>query len=169
MTTLRVAVPGDEAAVAAVHVRAWQAAYRGIFDDAFLDGLEPEGRMQRYRFGADGPHDPATALAEDDGRVLGFVSYGPGRDEDAQRLGEVYALYVDPDRGGRGVGRALMARAQDDLVARGYDQVILWVLTENVAAQRFYRADRWRPDGGYRREDVWDVPAVVLRMRRWLA
>ena len=36
---MRRAVEGDAAAIAAVHVRAWQVAYRGIVADAILDGL----------------------------------------------------------------------------------------------------------------------------------
>jgi hypothetical protein len=39
---------GDERAIADVHVRTWQAAYRGQVPDAFLDGLSIERRTQAW-------------------------------------------------------------------------------------------------------------------------
>ncbi len=47
---LRPAEPADAMAVARVHVRSWQAAYRGLLPDAYLDGLRPEDRAARYDF-----------------------------------------------------------------------------------------------------------------------
>jgi hypothetical protein len=52
---IRRAGPGDELAVAGVHVRAWLAAYRGLIDDDYLDNLRPEDRATIYAFGATGP------------------------------------------------------------------------------------------------------------------
>jgi hypothetical protein len=42
--SVRAATPDDAAAVAGVHVRSWQAAYRGLIADAYLDGLNPDDR-----------------------------------------------------------------------------------------------------------------------------
>ena len=36
---LRPAEPDDAMEVARVHVRSWQAGYRGLLPDAYLDGL----------------------------------------------------------------------------------------------------------------------------------
>jgi hypothetical protein len=38
-TAVRPATPDDADAIASVHVRSWQAAYRGIVPDAMLDAL----------------------------------------------------------------------------------------------------------------------------------
>lgn len=37
-------------AVARVHVRSWQVAYRGLIPDGYLDRLCPEDRAVRYDF-----------------------------------------------------------------------------------------------------------------------
>ena len=50
----RLAVPGDEQAVAVVHVRSWQVAYRGLMPDEYLDGLRPQDRADRYTFADQG-------------------------------------------------------------------------------------------------------------------
>jgi hypothetical protein len=54
------------------------------------------------------------------------------------------------------------------VACRGYAEAIVWVLVGNEQAQRFYRADVWRPDGCRRQEDVWGVRADEVRYRRFL-
>jgi hypothetical protein len=48
---LRRAEPTDAIAVARVHVRSWQAAYRKLMPDDYLDQLRPEDRAKKYDFG----------------------------------------------------------------------------------------------------------------------
>jgi ribosomal protein S18 acetylase RimI-like enzyme len=162
----RIATPEDAAAVAGVHVRSWQAAYRGLFSDEYLDGLRAEDRMARYTLGETGTGDLATILAVDEGAVCGFATTGLAQDDDVPGAGEVYALYVDPGAWGHGVGRLLMAEARIDIGRRrGCSEAVLWVLVGNSRAQRFYRADGWLPDGGRRVETIWGVWADLARWR----
>lgn len=147
-------------------MRSWQVAYHGIFEDAFLDALRPEDRVHAYWLDAVGTNMPRTFLAERDGEIVGFATVGPSRDEDAPRAAELYAVYVDPAAWGAGVGRLLMTEAYRRIEALGVERAILWVLEANARAQRFYRADGWSPDGARREEDVWGVPAVVVRYER---
>ncbi len=165
---IRLAVPGDELAVADVHVRSWQVAYRGLVDDAFLDGLRPEDRAARYTFGSTGDADPRTYLAVRDVRVLGFASIGPARDDDIESRGELYALYVDPNSWERGVGAALMQRARAGLLERGFAEAILWLIVGNERAHRFYVADGWRDDGVTADDVVGGCPLTIQRMSRRL-
>lgn len=168
--TIRPAEPGDAAAVAGVHVRAWQVGYRGLLPDDHLDGLRADGaRMARYRFGVEDPDGPFTLVGVDDGgAVAGFATVGRCRDEDAAGSAELYALYVDPPRWGTGAGRRLLAAARQVMVDRGFDRAVLWVLEGNDHAQRVYLVDGWAPDGTARHEEVWGVPADVVRFRRAL-
>ena len=46
---IRPATPEDALAIAAVHVDAWKAAYRGIVPDEFLDSLSIEQRSDAWR------------------------------------------------------------------------------------------------------------------------
>jgi GNAT superfamily N-acetyltransferase len=151
--------------VAGVHVCSWQAAYRGLLPDEYLDALRAEDRARRYTFGLVGPDHPATTLALEGDALRGFATTGPARGE-AQGAGEVYAIYVDPKAWGRGVGRALMADARSRLSGLGFTEALLWVLTGNDRAERFYRADGWRPDGPRREEDIWGIRVSNIRYRR---
>jgi GNAT superfamily N-acetyltransferase len=164
--SLRAAPPEDAAEVAAVHVRSWQVGYRRLLPDEYLDGLRPEDRAARYTFGDTGPGVPSTMLAVERGAISGFATTGSCRDTDAASAGELYAIYVDPDRWGLGVGRLLIAEARDCLSRQGFVEAILWVLAGNERARRFYVADGWDPDGSRREEVVWGVTVDEVRYRR---
>ncbi len=105
----------------------------------------------------------STFVAERDGLVVGFTSVGPSRDE--RGLGELYAIYVDPDEWSTGAGRALIERAEEQL--RGdYEEVTLWVLEQNPRARRFYEHAGWAEDGERKAEARWGVRAPEVRYRK---
>jgi GNAT superfamily N-acetyltransferase len=165
---IRAAQPGDALAVAEVHVRSWQVAYRGLLSDEYLDGLRPEERAQRYAFGDPDPRQPATIVAVEGRSICGFATTGPSREDDRPGTGELLALYVDPDHWGAGVGRALIQEARSRLTRQGFERADLWVLTGNARAERFYRIDGWLPDGSRRREEIWGVSVEDVRYCRSL-
>jgi ribosomal protein S18 acetylase RimI-like enzyme len=84
--TLRDARRGDELAVAAVHVRSWQEAYRGLMPAEFLAGLDPRDRAGRYEFES-GEEAPTTVVAV--GSVDGGGEAGDGDDPSLTNSGEV--------------------------------------------------------------------------------
>lgn len=166
---LRPAVPEDAMAVARVHVRAWQAAYRGLMPDEYLRGLRPEDRAQRYELASPDPARPRTLVAVVADTVLGFATVSPARDDDAAGQGELCALYVEPDCWGRGIGRALASAARAELCRLGFTGAMLWVVAGNSRAEQFYRADGWTPDGQHRQKQVWSVSLDTVRYGRALA
>jgi ribosomal protein S18 acetylase RimI-like enzyme len=146
---IREAEPKDARGIAEIHVRSWRAAYRGQLTDDFLDGLNVEDRLEMHRLALESP--PAEYrmwVAEEDGRVIGFAVTGKSEDADAdERVAEVFAIYLDPDRVGTGLGRRLFSHAVDDLRDRGYRSATLWVLETNEPARRFYELAGWAHDG----------------------
>lgn len=85
--------------------------------------------------------DPAgLLLAERDGTLLASLwtkVHAPDATS-PEPVGEIYALGVDPDAQGLGLGGALTARALEHLAARGLRAVILYTERENTAAVRTY-------------------------------
>lgn len=75
----------------------------------------------------------------------------------------MHALYLDPSHVGRGLGRALMTRALDDLRARGFAEVRLWALEGNLRAERFYACAGLSPG----RRVVKHVSGHALPHVRW--
>lgn len=165
---IRAAVTGDAAAVAAVHVRTWQVAYRGLMPANYLDGLDASRRTAGWErtLAATGDRE-TTLVAELDGRVVGFANVGPSRDDGAPDTeGELRSIYVDPDRWDSGAGRALMIAGLDALHSAGFDDAILWVLADNERARRFYEAGGWTADGATQDEDSFGVRVTEVRYRR---
>ena len=166
---LRPAEPADALAVARVHVRAWQVAYRNLLPDDYLNSLKPEDRAQRYTFGGTDPREPMTTVAVDErGTIRGFATTCAARDADVPGHGELAAIHVDPDCWGRGVGVALLASARAFLLDSGFRRAILWVLVGNTRAERFYVKDGWTPDGMQRTDTVWGVQVNDQRYQRTL-
>lgn len=136
-------------ALAEVHTRGWQEGYRGQLPDELLDSLDPERRAEMWRrwLARDGD-EVLVLVALDEDRVVGFTATGPARDDDVPAdCGELYAIYVEPDRWSGGIGSELMAAAADGLRDAGYDRAVLWVLTSNERTRRFYAHHGWEPDG----------------------
>ena len=172
---IRPARVDDADAIGSVHVRAWQYGYRGQLPDAYLDGLSVEERQRswRDRLEAGLIGDQLLLVAEDpaDGHVCGWSSIGTLRPEgcddlDASVVGQLWAINLEPEAWGRGIGTALLRTATDELAARGYEAAILWVLATNVRARRFYEREGWAPDGGSQveaRDDGVDLHEVRYR------
>jgi ribosomal protein S18 acetylase RimI-like enzyme len=160
---IRRATAADARGVAEVHVASWRHAYRGLLPDGFLDRLSVERREASWRE-AFRDRGAGVFVAEEEGRVIGFASFGPSRDADAgPEVGEIPAIYVDPSVVGAGVGRALLDAAIEALREAGYRRATLWVLEANAHARRFYERAGWRWDGTVSRHDFDCANEPVLR------
>ena len=155
----------DARAIAEVHVASWRHAYRGLLPDDYLDRLSVEEREKQRREHLEDPSSEwGTLVADDAGRVVGFSTYGPSRDDDAtDATGEVPAIYLDPDVVGTGVGRELFAETVVALRAAGFTRASLWVLEGNVRARRFYEKAGWRWDGTVSQHDFDCANRPVVR------
>lgn len=165
---IRPAESHDALAVARVHVRSRQAAYRGLMPKEYLAGLRPEDRAARYDFATTDPARPHTLVAIDGDAIVGFATTAPSDDMDWTDHGELCALYVDPEQWGCGVGLALVAAGRERLASSGFRKALLWVLDGNERAQQFYRQDGWIADGSRRMGTVWGVSVHELRYLRAL-
>lgn len=165
MVEVRRAVPEDAAAIAAVHVRTWQVAYRGLIPDQVLDGLSVLQRETTWREALTAEEGPAVYVAVEDGAVVGFCAVAaPAPELDAdEAAAELGAIYVDPDAWRRGVGTALMDRSLRDLRAGGWRWVSLWVLAGNRPARDFYARFGFEPDGAEMTHE--DSGAKEVRLR----
>jgi GNAT superfamily N-acetyltransferase len=153
---IREAEPKDAASIAEIHVRSWQDAYRGQLTDDYLDDLNVEERLEQHRQSLESPMPEwRTWLAEEDGRPAAFAVTGPSQDSDADpKTAELYAIYLQPERLGTGLGRTLFEHAVGDLRNRGFTTATLWVLETNERARRFYEVAGWKPDGTVTTERV---------------
>lgn len=125
-----------------MHVEVWRTTYHDILPDDVLAQLSVERRAEGWRQAAaqTGQGGRALFVAHEDARIVGFASCGPERTGDPHYTGELYAIYVLESRQGHGVGRSLVRHVVEALVSGGHHAMLLWVLTANIGARRFYES-----------------------------
>jgi GNAT superfamily N-acetyltransferase len=159
---LRTATDTDFAAVGDLHYRSRGAAYAGLVSPTALTfgdaGALGEWWAERWRWEKDTHR--LTVAVEDD-TVIGFSYVGPSP---AAGVSELYAIHVDPDRIGTGVGRMLMTDALKHVGSRA----VLWVLEGNDRARRFYEKGGWVADGETRQAPMGGEMTHQVRYARSL-
>jgi ribosomal protein S18 acetylase RimI-like enzyme len=158
----RPARPEDTDDIVDVGLRSWRDGYRGVVPpDLMPDAAGLRSRI-RERTAERGP---PIAVGELDGRVVGWITFGTSRDDDAgPAVGEIWALNVDPDVWRRGVGSALVRHALDSLARESYAEVTLWTFRDTPRSRSFYEALGFRPDGATQRREA-SGRAVEVRYR----
>ena len=147
--SLHEATPADAAAIAAVHVASWRAAYRGIVPDDHLAGLSVARRERQWREWISRGTSVLLASSDPDpdpgpDRLDGFCATRPAEDAEPPEIG---ALYVDPPAYRTGVGTTLLVEALRRLRAADKREVTLWVFAANAGARAFYDRHGFAPDG----------------------
>lgn len=131
--TVRTFVPGsDDDAWIAVNNRAFAGhAEQGDWDRTTLAARRREPWFDASMF----------LLAIEAGRIIGFNWLRCHAPTDREpEAGEIYAIGVDPDAQGRGLGRALATAGLARLEARGIRQGLLYVAADNAGAIELYRS-----------------------------
>jgi len=169
VVAVRLMTESDIRAVSAVRVTGWQAAYRGMVPQAYLDALsvEADAVMRRERFRQSGDTITNLVATDAENEVAGWACIGPYRGSDVAEpaAGELYAIYVKPSLIGTGVGRELIHAAHRHAAARGFRTMRLWVLRDNARARRFYERAGYAPDGGTKEDDFSGAPVTEVRYR----
>ena len=165
MTVVREAVVADARAMAEVNAAGWRAGYRGLVPDEYVENLPVAQWRREMTVGLQSPRgDSFTRIAELEGSFAGYCFVAaPGREQpDGSRRAELVALYVYPERWGRGVGTALLDAALAETEARGYEAIELWTFEANERALRLYERAGFRPDGSTRPFARTGTPTVRL-------
>ncbi len=172
--TVRPATLGDVPAITAIHIRAWQIAYAGIMADEHLDNLSTEKRQAFWRDAIEYSEPQvwvAMGSTKTGEKVVGFVGFDRSRDAKTKpTTGEIWAVYVDPEHWGKGVGLALWDAAREGMLEEEFTEATLWVLVQNERALHFYDM------AGFKREmttlktvEVGGAKLEEIRLKRSLA
>lgn len=129
----------DVEEVSRLYVRSWQAGYKGLLPQFYLDLLSPE----RWQIAFTG--QPGSFVLTEGGVIAGHSNARPAADEKMPGWGEVQMLYVLPEFWGRGFGTALLDNSVQWLKKQGFDRIYLWALDGNVRARRLYEKYGFTP------------------------
>lgn len=120
----------DAKGIAQVHVDSWTTTYRGNVPDEYLNQLTYDSREQLWKKNLE---NVDVLVAEDEiGRIIGFADNGKERTGKHKKLeGEVYSIYILQDYQGQGLGKLLLKEMVNDLLNKGMDSMLIWVLKDN--------------------------------------
>lgn len=134
----RLASKNDISSIADLHVRSWQLNYRDSLLEDYLDHAIHKDRLDIWTERLLKPSETQhVLLAEDQGRLLGFVCTFLDYHKDWGAY--LDNLHVQPDLYGRGIGAELLRKSAAYVSAnRPKSQLYLWVLEKNKSGIRFY-------------------------------
>jgi L-amino acid N-acyltransferase YncA len=109
--------------------------YKNIIDDEYINSLRPEDQANRMTHPKKGylvskKPQIAVFVAEENNQIIGWSSVGPSREKAYQGYAELYAIYLDPDFIGRGIGKALFNKAIDHLKEYEFRKMFVDVLDQ---------------------------------------
>jgi GNAT superfamily N-acetyltransferase len=154
-------IPGsarDADAIGRLHAESWQASYRGIMPDRFLDieALEDRQSAWRSRLAVETDRRWLLKAHDEDSELVGFACVELDAEPEWGAL--LDNLHVRPDRKGRGIGRRLFDAAREwSFEQLGHQGLHLWVIEANLEGQQFYN----RIGGTIAERKIKDVVGVV--------
>lgn len=111
--------------------------------EAFVASAEEETEFPEERW-RDRMRRSRRLLAEEDETAIGVVSVGSHRSPE-EGVGELFGLWVAPDRRGSGVARRLLEAAAGQARADDLKHLVYWVGTDNGRAVAFASSFGFRP------------------------
>jgi GNAT superfamily N-acetyltransferase len=139
---VRPARAGEASAIARVHDRCWRATYTGLLPDSVIAASTLADREALWARLLGRPEEcrGAYVAVAPDRQIVGCAWGGPEESGDPVYRGELLGLYLLEAYQGRGLGRQLVAAVAADLLRQGHASLLLWALSANHRARRFYEA-----------------------------
>ena len=109
---IRAATNGDASTIAQVRVASWRATYPGVVPQAYLNSLDEQGFVARWRERITTKDFTLIHVVERDCRLCGFAAGGAVRKTVRTYKGELYALYLLAEK-------QVLRFAQDDAISCG--------------------------------------------------
>lgn len=157
--TIRLATKNDCYSLSDVKFNVWNTTYRGIYPDAKIDNYDFEMQANKFKDIMDNP-EVELYVVEQDGRIVGYMSYGtpPRPFEDYKQ--EIILLYILKECQGTGLGRKLFSIAYNKMKEKGYTEFLISCNKYNYPAQKFYEKMGGKIIHADKDEDDKSIPQV---------
>ena len=151
MIEVKYAKYDDMKTLAFIQTSSWKKGFENILSE---DTLEKYTDLEKCQMMLEKVYDSKSGnfyIACRDGKPCAELFWREGKEMDESA--EIVALHSIPESWGHGVGKAIMDKATDDIKAKGYKHIYLWVFKENLRARKFYEKFGYSLDGEHRVSD----------------
>ena len=163
---IRLARPADAPAMAEIHARSWEVAYKNIIPEAYIKEKSATCPALWQRIITD--ENTSRYVIETGGKIVGFLHIDPPQDDDLDdSFCELHAIYLHPDIYRQGIGSQAMEFAYGVARNLGKTSMILWVFAENTNTIKFYEKCGFVADGKTKTHDCGKIMQCI-RMRHKL-
>ena len=161
---IRKVLPKEAPEFAVNQIACWQASYRGIISDQYLNNMSIDDMTERNRLILSDDSYVCYCM-EHNKKMIGRLVISKSRDEDKPDAGEIAAMYLIDAYWGKGYGRQMMDFSIRELKRIGYDEVFIWVLETNGRGRRFYERCGFAFDGTMKEISI-DKQHINMRYAR---
>ncbi len=151
--SVRLALPAEAAAIAAIQRRSWAQSLPLAVADRVLASIDLPTMTDSWESAILRPPLARfrVLVAIGSGRVVGFAALGPSDDPDADpgQDGLVAEFAIDPPAQLAGHGSRLLNACVDTLRADGFSRANWWVRSTDDAVRSFLTSAGWGVDGGH--------------------
>jgi ribosomal protein S18 acetylase RimI-like enzyme len=126
----------DTDVLSRIYVQTWRDTYLGILPFDYLFEMSATHHSRAFWHELD-RNDLISFVAEDSGKILGFITGGLERHGDDVYCGEIFTLYVLKKYQRRGLGQNLVAALTQQFEGSGIYSMLVRVLKLNPY-RRFY-------------------------------
>lgn len=166
--SVRLALPREAAAIAALQLRTWQADFAATPE--LLAELEPQQMAELWEQAITRPPIATCRVlvaVDAANRVVGFASTIPCEDPDAEAGadGAVGEFLIDEAARGGGHGSRLLNACVDTLRADGFTRATWWIRSTDDELRRFLTGAGWAPDGSHREIGLADGSVRIKQLR----
>ncbi len=167
--SVRLALPSDAAALAAVQRRSWQQLFAPDVAATVLATVDLASMEASWESAIARPPlaQFRVLVALGGGRLVGFAAVGPSDDPDAHPGNDalVAEFVIDPQAQRRGHGSRLLNAVVDTLRADSFTRGTWWVRSTDDPLRAFLHSAGWGTDGSHQEVGTEDAAARVKLIR----
>ena len=128
---IRKAKPEDAEKIIDINIKVWKTTYKGLIPQEIIDKVQSkdEARIEKSKINIREKQN--TIVAEVDGEIVGYQTFGQAHDKQFCNSGEIYTSYILDDFQMLGLGRRMAIECMKELVNQGYTTLITKCLVGN--------------------------------------
>jgi GNAT superfamily N-acetyltransferase len=161
--SVRAAKPGEGARLGEIYLSSGRAAWARHLSPVGLTGVTSSAD-EWERFISDPDLMVLVAERRGDPAALALLCRSTDPDSDPARVALLDRLYTEPASWRRGLGRALLDAAMEQLRERRFQEVTLWTAEWNTS-RGFYETLGWKLDGATREKTFAGSTFTEVRYR----